>query len=91
MTSASRPHNNEAVYMEPRKKNNVIADQFADQVHAAIADNDMKSMPDTGPYAAAAARTIDVSRLPAQLRDSASKLLQSWAKRHDVDRPCELD
>ena len=77
--------------MNDQQKRNLIADQFYDQVHAAIESDSIDLIPDSGPFAAAAARSIDVSHLPEPYRQSAAALLRGFAKNYGVDRPKGLD
>jgi 23S rRNA A2030 N6-methylase RlmJ len=77
--------------MNEQERRNLIADQFADQVQSAVNTNAIELIPESGPFAAAAARSIDVSHLPELYRQSAVELLRGFAKTYRVDRPQELD
>lgn len=68
-----------------RGRNNLRAEAHRDQMLAGNRDGEP-----TQPHeldAAAAARTIDVKKLPPSLRDSANSLLDKWAEDAGVERP----
>ena len=65
---------------------NIQAEAFADQVRAAIRNDE--PIPD-GPIIAAAARVIRRDELPEEIRDSACRILDSWAKQEGVERPID--
>jgi len=77
--------------MDEQDRRNLIADQFVDQVQAAVNTKAIELIPESGPFAAAAARSVNVLDLPTPFRTSAAALLRGFAKTYRVDRPRELD